>query len=535
MLGSLSAVLLAWIGALLIGARAAIAAGLMLAFHGTVVFFDGELLPPCLTTVLTLAAVAVALHARSRYRPTWSFLAGLLSGLAAVCTAQALLVLPVLAAFSRPRRAALLLLAGGAFALLPCIVRNASRGAANLISYNGPINLYIGNNPDYDATVAIRPGWAWTKLESEPRQNGAFGYGPEGRYFVRKVLHYAWADPVGFAGLQLKKLRLLLGGNEIFRDTAIYPFRAQSTVLRHLLWKVPGWAFPSGLILPLGVLGLCVCGRRNRLLLALCLVQAAGVVAFFVTARYRLAIIPWLILFSTAVPGWLATTPTLKAKVLAGAALAGLLGLSNANQGRMERTLNADAQWALAEQLQIDGRDEDALRLVGSAISADPASAEPWVTLGHIQIKEGRLDQAEAAFKRALDIDGDSFPALGALGALDLNTGRAGEAVGLLERARSLQVDDWVTVVNLATAYDRLARRDQAVALLRAYTARFPQHALPHYCLGRWLVMSNERTAGLAELRSSVIRGGDTVRGLVASNPDLDAVRDEVLGPGGSP
>src|SRR5262249_32132963 len=91
-----------------------------------------------------------------------------------------------------------------------------------------------------------------------PRRPAAWAPRAPSRFFVARVVAYAGTDPLGFAALQPKKVRLLLGGDEILRNQAIYPVRADSPVLRLLLWKIPGLAFPFGLLLPPAVLGLVV-------------------------------------------------------------------------------------------------------------------------------------------------------------------------------------------------------------------------------------------------------------------------------------
>src|SRR6185436_7773275 len=97
----------------------------------------------------------------------------------------------------------------------------------------------------------MRPGRDWQALVRAPRLHGVSGAGPASRFFVERVTAYAAREPVGFVRLQVRKLRLLLGGAEIPRNQEIYPARTWSPVLRVLLWKVPGLAFPFGLLLPL--------------------------------------------------------------------------------------------------------------------------------------------------------------------------------------------------------------------------------------------------------------------------------------------
>ena len=61
-------------------------------------------------------------------------------------------------------------------------------------------------------------------------------------------------------------------------------------------WVLRWFGVPWVAIAVPGLLGLGLCWRdwRRRPLHWLVLVQMLGVVAFFITSRYRLAVVPWL-------------------------------------------------------------------------------------------------------------------------------------------------------------------------------------------------------------------------------------------------
>src|SRR5262249_45999283 len=229
--------------------------------------------------------------------------AGLLNGLTTVVIAPALILVPVLAIAAR--RWAVWFLLGVAVAVAPATLRNwVQGGEVVLISSNGGINLYLGNNPRYDATVGMSPGRDWQALLRAPRLHGVAGAGAASRFFEARVVGYARRDPAGFVALQARKLGLLAHGTEIPRNQEIYPARAWSPVLGALLWKVPGLAFPFGLLLPVAVVGLGVAWRRAPVLAVSTILIGLSVVAFFVTARYRAPLIPLLALFAAAGVRW---------------------------------------------------------------------------------------------------------------------------------------------------------------------------------------------------------------------------------------
>src|SRR5207249_3702445 len=148
----------------------------------------------------------------------------------------------------------------------------------------------------------------------------------------------------GFLRLQGKKLYLLLAGNEIPRNQEIYPARAYSPVLRALLWKVPGLAFPFGLLLPLAVVGLAVGSSRAPWLAAIVGAYALAILAFFITARYRVPLVPFLLVFAAEGVRWFLRDARAPERAAAAAAGVLLFLAVNLRQGPMPRTMNADAE-----------------------------------------------------------------------------------------------------------------------------------------------------------------------------------------------
>ena len=443
LLGAASAVLTAWIGARVFGRRVGLAAGYGVALYGLLIYYDGELLTPTLTIALQLAAIAAALAARDRARGgarLW-VASGALSGFASVVTAPSLLIAAALAVAARRRAWAVLL--GVVLAIAPVTLRNLERGGELIpISWNGGINLYIGNNPNYDETVAIRPDLHWKRFVQEPRRAGVRTSAGASSYFVAKVLRYAASDPAGFARLQIKKLCLFLAGNEIPRNQEIYPARAYSPVLRALLWKVPGLAFPFGVLMPLGILGLGIGARRAPLLAAIVLLYAAGILAFFITARYRAPLVPLLLVFAAEAVRWFLQAARPGARLASLALVVPLFLVGNVGQGPMPESMNADAEYSLGAKLAMKGNTDEAVTHLRAALERNPAYPEAWVNLGVIQATRGRTAEAEGMFRRALEQDPENTLALTNLALLREKAGDRGGALVLYRRALSVEPGD---------------------------------------------------------------------------------------------
>jgi 4-amino-4-deoxy-L-arabinose transferase-like glycosyltransferase len=432
--GAVSALLTYAIGARTFGPRVGLLAGLGAAGYGTLIYLEGELLTPSLAILLQLAAVYLAVRARQTTGGREWFGAGLFGGLAALVNATALVLVPVMALFAR-RRAAWVVL-GATLAIGPVSLRNWVLGDQFvLISSNLGVNLYVGNNPRYDAMVAMRPGRDWHALLRAPRQEGVTGASAASRFFVRRVVTFARTDPIGFVRLQARKLGLLVAGNEILRNQEIYPTRAYSPVLRVLLWKTVILAFPFGVLLPLGVVGLAVGARRASMLATMCLVFATGVVAFFITARYRAPLVPFLLVFAAEGGRWLVASAGPSTRLAAGATIVALFGLANVGQGPMPTRMNPDAEFGLAVWLEREGRRDDAIALYRVVARDNPTYWDAWNRLGQVLEAAGRHQEAVEAFRAAQAIVPEHLDTLLLLANVWTSEGRLDPAIDYYRRA----------------------------------------------------------------------------------------------------
>jgi 4-amino-4-deoxy-L-arabinose transferase-like glycosyltransferase len=281
-----------------------LSAGLLVALHGPLVFYDGELLATTLGTFLGTAALWLAV--REAPRPGTALLCGACIGLGALAVAPLLLlVLPLAWALGRgrPLRAALCAVACAAVVLCATSANRVRSGEWVLISANGGINLWLGNNADVDGAMAIRPGAAWEALVDEPSRYGFHSPAAQDAWFHRKTRDWCRSQPLECVGNLLWKARLLLVARELPRNEDLYVVRAQSPVLWALTVRPGGFALPYALLWPLAAAGAVVLWRgwrakedvRAALTVAgAALMLAAPSVLFFVSGRYRAPLAPVL-------------------------------------------------------------------------------------------------------------------------------------------------------------------------------------------------------------------------------------------------
>jgi tetratricopeptide (TPR) repeat protein len=120
--------------------------------------------------------------------------------------------------------------------------------------------------------------------------------------------------------------------------------------------------------------------------------------------------------------------------------------------------------WAVA--LEEAGRLDEAAALYDDWLLAVPESDLLWTNLGNVEAARGRKSEAEAAYRRALELAPDRADALNNLAWLILDEeGRAVEAEALARRAVEADgADPYLALDTLARAERRLGRCPAAVA-----------------------------------------------------------------------
>ena len=529
------------------------AAGLA-ACYGPFIFFEGELLPPALALPLNLLALWALLWAvEGRQRRL--LLPGFLFGLSALCVANVLAFVPVAALWlvwvRRGQFAgAAVLLLGTALAIAPVTWRNYYMGGDwVLISSNAGLNFYIGNNAQYDETVAIQPGPAWGELTARPRvEAGATQPSAQSRFFFAEAWDFMREQPVAYLKLLLYKLYLFWHGDEIGRNQDLYFARQYAPLLQVLLWKY-GVAFPFGLLVPLALVGLGL-SYRNGLLrrpepLLLALFAGAymlTVVAFFVSARYRLPVVPILLIFA-AYGGrelYLLYRRGAYRDLIVGCGAAFLLAVAcNFRVGAMnvegdahthyrlgyvhekkglpinataayERALTLDPglKWArfnLASLYARSGEYNRAIAAYSEFIGRFPEVARARLALGNVYLRTGRYAEAIATYKGLLSAeDADAADLYGRLGYAHAQLGQLQQAAVAYSALVAAKPDSLQARFQLGELYERLDRLAAARAEYRQILAADSLHAAARYRLARLLFFADQPEEAKAHLQQAI-------------------------------
>lgn len=290
------------------GKTAGVAAGLLAAFYGPLIFYDGAFLRDGLAAFLNTALVFSMFQAQSRPSLGRGLGTGILFGLGLLCKqsiAVMVLVIPwwLLEAARAERgnedvlppwykRGFSRLLAGGAAGLVlvmsVLVARNVAAGAPALaIDRRGAMEFIAGNLPGSPAA-----GWFLTMSTLEMKEKSERRLLPA----IGAVWEYYRGRPLALIYRQAQKAWAYIYGYEVPNNLNYYVEREYV-----LLFKLPLPVWPE--VFGLGLVGLWFCRRQWRRGIALygyVTLYSLGVIAFYVTDRFRIPVVPVLCVFAGA-------------------------------------------------------------------------------------------------------------------------------------------------------------------------------------------------------------------------------------------
>jgi tetratricopeptide (TPR) repeat protein len=578
-LGSISCALVAHAAWRLFSKRAGLIAGLILALYPPAIFFDGLLQKTALDAFLTSLAIwiisGLIVTPSSSWRP-WVAL-GATMGALSLTRENALILIAVIlvwcgfAPLGQPKGSPLpegingvgrgrpsgrpaivgAFLLGVALLLLPVAVRNYAVGGGFYLTTSqfGP-NLYLGNNPRTDGTagslIAGRGSSEYERQDAIDLAERASGRhlspGEVSRYWTGQTLAFIRSQPAAWLKLMGRKIVLLWNSAEAFDTESQESYAEWSPLI-----GVGAIIGNFGLLVPLAAFGVCVTWfdrRRLWILYALALTYAASVVLFFIYARYRFPLVPFLVLFASA--GLAEATAFLRARSrweLAGVAalVAGLLvfthvpvldaadnravtehnlGSALQSEGRLDEAI---ARYRKAIAIKSDyvpsysnlgaallarGDLTGAIASYQSALSIDPEFSDAHFNLGNALLRAGDAAGAIAHFRRALSSSPDSVDARTNLGIALTSTGQIDDAIGELEIAHRAAPTSAVVERALGEALSERGRKGEAADHLRRAVALAPDDGQAHYALGRFLLETRQEAEAINELRAALALPG---------------------------
>lgn len=517
------------------GAGLITAAGMSL--YWIFIYYEGKLHAP----VLLIFGCLCLLHlCRLLIRkPTFlrASVAGLLLGLCALVRPNFLLFAPVLLAWlfrtfrkgipdARFSSAAIGVVAGLSIAILPVTIRNYVKADdVVLISANAGVNLYIGNNPE--AEGFFMQGIPYLKrfgncfdypavVKNIEQQTGReMKYSQVSRFFSEKAFAFIKENPGKSFRLVDKKLMLFWGPGEIKHNNEVTQDRAFSGTLS----RIPGnfaavlaAALVGFILIVMHLSGRLripgapeITGRSGKdgrsekdgkelramfaLLVLFAITYCASFLPFFITALYRVPVIPLLVIFGS-VGVWCAVHSLWSRRLLpfgiTTAALLGIFFALNLSGDASENDPRSTARWHFARGVaySADDRFDSAEAEYRKALAADPTHINSMCNLAKLIGDSGKVEEAARLFRTALAARPDFEEAHCGLAHLLANNDDFEQAIAHYEEAIRIRPVYIEARINLANALFRIRRFEEATTQYKEVLRLDPNHARAHCNLG---------------------------------------------------
>ncbi len=524
-IGAAGCALLALAGRRLHSERAGVIAGLGLAIYSSAIFFDGLLQK----SVLDLFFLSLVLWLFSGIvddpdkRSRW-FSLGLSLGTLALTRENALLlIIPILwwrlreSKVSLPSRAVPSTVVAFSLGLLvvlsPVAVRNRLVGGEWHLTTSqfGP-NFYLGNNSGSDGTAgALREGRG--SVEYERQDATDLAQAAEGRtltprevsnFWAGQALAFIRAHPWQWIGLEARKAVLLVNRTELIDTESQESYEEWSPVL-HAAGRIAHF----GILLPIAVLGVVVgWPARGRIwpFYAMAGTYAASVVFFYVSARYRLPLVPFLMLFAAValalLPDFARSTERIR---LAAILLTAIVFAIFVNWPLWPAGLmRAVTENNLGNALQTSNRLHDAETHYRRAIDVHPEYAPAYVNLGEVLLAQNRPEQAVEVYKQARAIAPAGIDLDTRMGTAMLRAGRSGDAVSAFQQALAGGEHSVELYANLTDSLVAVGRQEDAVGVYAEALQRFPDNGALRFRLGTLLLQLSRFAEAADQFRAVV-------------------------------
>lgn len=445
---------------------------------------------------------------------------------------------------------------GAILVIAPATIRNyRASGEPVLISVNGGINFFFGNNSESKGTAASHSSvGAWTCFDyprlvrdMSAKAGHPVSYSEASSTFFRQGFSFICHQPRQALALTWRKACLFWGPHEIAAENDIETERQQSALLRNLPTRF-------SVILGLALTGFLMvwpwrresamepgCPQKGVIILILLWIATCSTttILFFVSSRYRIPILPflfvgasfalvnlWRLLTTAPTARWLPwVAVTIATQLIASinpyhqtpkpeawhlnAAISCVQNkqIAEAHQ-HLDAALtispkNPEILYRMGSLLRIEGHVDDAIRSFEKAIAIDPQYLMAYIELGSIRAVQNQPEAARQLFEKAVAISPGSAIANLCLGQVILDAGDADKAEPYFKRASDL--DSRLHEGDRFLASRAMKRGDFATAEIycRHWVAASPATAMAHACLAQALAPLHKRDEASAELEEA--------------------------------
>lgn len=512
------------------------------------IHFEGELTYPSVVVLISLLMMHVLRRWTLKPSLGKAFLAGLLLGVFALFRPNVVLFGPAVVAWMfwvldgrRHLRIFLassaVITAGTLLAIAPPLIRNyvVAHDFVFLSSYGG-VNIYAAYNDITDCVTPKIPhlkeiagfeDWSCFHYPTIVRGVGRMlgkediKFSEASSYFYQQGRQYILQHPVRSFGLVLKKAAIFWGPIETTNDKVLHYVKKNSRLL-HLM---PG--FPAVLALFVVGLGFLIQEWRRRigvdrgfvavsgLLVVFIFTYFSSVVIYFVAGRYRVPVIPFLLLIGAYGVWRIAGLFREKANRKAGAWC--IAGFCVYVVGSIPLTSYKPdlAIWhhQRAKAYEDAGDIDNTLLELREELKINPDYPDAHSLLAGILIKQGKVDEGIAEYRETLRLDPKKDLAYNNLGFEMAKQGKDDEAAKFYAEAMRLNPNLPIAHNNLGNLYFSEGRYEDAAAQYKQALRIDPADRFAEYNLANALRSQNKSEEAIAYYKRAMQRD--------AKNPDI--------------
>jgi Tfp pilus assembly protein PilF/4-amino-4-deoxy-L-arabinose transferase-like glycosyltransferase len=495
LISALSCVLIYYIAVKIFNNRVAIISSLFAAFYGPFIYWAGELLIVTLIIFLDLVMLLILLNALEKPKKLYWLLGGVVLSLSGIARPNVLIIIPwviILIFWTSKLKETIIakklrfvyslyFLVGVFVVILPVTISNyVTAKDFVLISSQGGINFYMGNNSEADGKSAQPPARVTTHgefLDDAYLSSVALAEEDAGRqlkpsqvsnYWYARGVDFIIDQPGKWLELMGKKFAYFWTGDEVTNNEDTYYFNRFSNVLGLLMWHRI-IAFPFGIICPLALVGIIISRKLWRKLLLLygyTFLYMVSVILFFVCGRYRLPVIPILLIFAGFTVDYIIRKIKSRQYKFLAFCLVSVLVIGilvNVNIGGTTDRNRARAHIYGARAYQSIGNYQSAVKEYKEAIEIEPEDIEALHGLGIVYMDMNEFNLAEQTLKKLVGIAPSYAPAHFELGSMYVAQGKYPEAENEYETALKIDPNYERAAVWSALVYDKLGQPDEAL------------------------------------------------------------------------
>jgi len=484
---------------------------LLYALYIPIIQFGIEILPPVFIICLLLITVlAIFIFFESfkfrKLRLQWLILSGISFGFLIITLPNFLLCLPFILVwlffYLRNLRWPVSLKYVAIFTVLSLIptilvtLRNyITAKEIVIVSYNGGINFYVGNNQNTYQTLTARPGFEWERLlMTAYGQERITNFADQSRFYYKKGSEFILHQPANWLGLMIKKFILFFNSYEFSRNFDLRFFSQFFFITKLPIARL-------NIILPLSLAAIFVLflaraliGNREKMMLVLLLifVYSFSIILIFITARYRLPIIPLLIIFAAYYIATLITKLRDRdyMNIIKLVSLAGFFTIFTQVKffgNSYPYTIAPSFTYSqIGNALFLARKFNQSHNYLQKGLlePLNRSTYEVYYNLGHYYLETNNQDMAIEYFKKSWELNPEYYDALNMLGFQYKKLGDYDTAIYYLNMAKGIAKWHARIYFNLADCYVLKNEQQKAIEVLESYHKLCPS---PYPIIGEGL------------------------------------------------